>query len=163
RCMLAKTAGIKAAAFDPSGARFAIGGLGASITVARASDCKILRLMAPDRGRASSVVAGASVLVGDGIGTVSTGTEGDFRASSVPQLPGGEVTALAALADGKWVSGCNDGTVFLGTQQTKNIARLRGQPFRIVALAGDTSVLAVDSAGDANLVPVDGSGPKRLD
>jgi WD40 repeat protein len=163
RCELPKAAGISVAAFDPSGARFAVAGEDATVVIARASDCGIVRRMQADRGRVGRVAAGTAVLVGDGAGNVSTWEAGVFRASHVTPTHAGQVTALAALADGRWVSGGADRTIFLSSSDAKHkLGILRKTPYAILPLPGEASVLTVDKSGDVNIIPVDGTGPKQI-
>lgn len=163
RCELPRSAGVWAAAFDPGGTRFAVAGNDATVILARASDCSIERRLQATRSRVSSVAAGSSVLLGDGAGNASEWVTGDLRMSHIVAAHAGEVMALAALPEGRWVSGGADTYLVAGDRESKRkIGSLRNLPWRILPLPGEASVLAIDMSGYVNLVPLDGRQPRQI-
>jgi WD40 repeat protein len=115
QCELPRTASIMAAAFDPAGSRFAVGGDDATVVVARATDCAVTQTLGARRTRASRILASDALVVGDGAGTISIWSATDFRASHSTRVHTGEVMALSSLGPDRWVSGGTDGLIFFGT------------------------------------------------
>lgn len=173
RCELKRSAGISAAAFDPTGTWFAVAGDDGSIALARVADCTgvdrelaVRQLGIPQR-RMRSVAAGQAVLVGDGAGNVSAWSTATWSLAGRWSAHAGEVTALAALPDGGWVSGGLDHAVVamsgVSSAPPRRIGQLRNFPWAVRPSPFGMSVLSADAAGDLTLLPLgEGGAPATL-
>ncbi|WP_437893316.1 WD40 repeat domain-containing protein [Sorangium sp. So ce124] len=173
RCELKRSAGISAAAFDPTGTWFAVAGDDGSVALARVADCTgvdrqlaVRQLGIPQR-RMRSVAAGQAVLVGDGAGNVSAWSTATWSLAGRWSAHAGEVTALAALPDGGWVSGGLDHAVVamsgVSSAPPRRIGQLRNFPWAVRPSPDGMSVLSADAAGDLTLLPLgEGGAPATL-
>ncbi|MFT3766224.1 MAG: caspase family protein [Minicystis sp.] len=158
RCDLAHGLALRSVALDASGGHFAVGAEDGVVLVASTSDCSILHRFTSPRGRIRSVAAGGSVVLGDGTGRVSAWSIDEWRSTGSAPVHIGEVTALAVLPDGRWISGGLDSTVYLGpSSPPRKLAQLAWLPWRLQPKLDERSVLAVDESGRAVAVALDGS------
>jgi WD40 repeat protein len=160
RCHLNAAAGIRAAAFDPKGTRFAVAGDAGILEVVLLDACEGGQLVAPSkrqvwgstRGRVSSVAAGASVLLGDSVGQVSEWHPVGWRFGRSRKAHMGGVGTLVALPGGRWVSGGDyDNKVVLGDpSETRRLGTYRHHLFGLASDREGREVLAVDGRGVMN-------------
>ncbi|APR74943.1 High-affnity carbon uptake protein Hat/HatR [Minicystis rosea] len=163
RCDLKHGSALRAVALDASGAHFAVGAEDGVILVARTSDCIVLHRFASPRARIRAVAAGGAVVLGDGAGHVSTWSIGDWRGLGSTQAHIGEVTALALLPDGRWISGGLDSAVIAGpSSPQRKLAQLSWFPWRVQPKLDERAVLVVDESGRIVAVPLDGSASTDL-
>ena len=110
RCELPRSAGLRAASFDPSGVHFAVAGDDGAILIARLEDCKDglrgtpVRSLVARRGRIGSIAAGRWLLAGDSAGGVSAWSTATWAMLGRWPVHQGEVNALTMLPDGGWIS-----------------------------------------------------------
>ncbi|WP_441292824.1 caspase family protein [Sorangium sp. KYC3313] len=173
RCQLKRSAGLSAAAFDPTGTWFAVGGDDGSVALARVADCTgadrrlAVRQLGIAQRRMHSVAAGQAVLVGDGAGNVSAWSTATWSLVSRWSAHAGAVSALAALPDGGWVSGGRDHAVVampgVSSAPPRRIGRLRNFPWAVRPGPDGMSVLSADAAGDLTRLPLgEGGAPATL-
>lgn len=151
RCQLSKSAAIKAAAFDPTGEQFAVAGADAVVMLAGTASCKdpatkvALRPLRTDRSRIQCVAAGSSILLGDGVGNISSWSRSSLRGQASVHAHAGQVNTLAFLADGRWVSGGYNGTIALSLPSRSRVFGSFMHATSKVEPAGDQkSVLTID-------------------
>jgi WD40 repeat protein len=173
QCAIDARAGLWAAAISPAGDRFALAGNDGVIRLGLTADCAkgmtlplgTLTALGASRGRVASVAAGASVLLGDSTGHVSAWVPASWTLEARPAgdpVHAGEVLALLALSDGRWVSGGNDHEVFLGGMEPPSkLATLRSLVWRIAPVPGGASVLIADGAGDLTEVTLSSGATQR--
>ncbi len=118
-CSLDAKAGHRAAAWSPAGDRVAVAGDEGLVRVGDVAACSggqplPLRTLGTARGRVRAVAAGSSVWLGDSAGRVSTWDPATWQLTASTPAHGGEVKAITALSDGRWVSGGADRFVVLG-------------------------------------------------
>jgi WD40 repeat protein len=161
RCDLAHATAFRTVALDASGGQFAAGAEDGVTLVARTSDCAVIHRFVPARGRIRAVAAGSSVLLGDGTGRVSAWSIDAWRSTRSEAVHVGEVTTVALLPDGRWLSGGLDSMVFLGPSSApRKLASLSWFPWQVEPKLDEGLVLIVDESGRAVAQPLDGSASR---
>jgi WD40 repeat protein len=162
RCQLAGSASLRAAAFHPSGASFAVAANDGRVVVADAETCAATRTLRADRGRVSTVAAGTTVLLGDGMGNVTTWSPEELRQLRADHVHEGGLMGLTLVPGGGWVStGQDTNLVHAPPNGTPHqLFHLRYLPHKLRALSNAPSVVVVDMSGHAHVVPLDGSTPR---
>ncbi|HET7541112.1 MAG TPA: caspase family protein [Polyangiaceae bacterium] len=134
-------------AFHPGGAFVGLGVSDGSVIVADARTCVEVSRMASAQTRVMSTAIGASLLVGDGAGQISSWDLTSFKRTWAHRVHAREVSALAALPGGDWASGAADGTVRVGT----------GPSSKQIGVASDVvSEVKVGLRGDLFVADLDG-------
>lgn len=148
QCSLDSKAGYLAAAWAPTGDRVAVAGDDGLVRVGDVAACAggqplPVRILGMARGRVYAVAAGTGVWLGDSTGRVSEWDPLTWRLVASTAAHAGEVRSIAALPDGRWVSGGTDGTVMLG------------------AAGAQASCVSPTSAPTQGLAPTATEGPAR--
>lgn len=163
RCELRGAASLRAAAFHPTGKTFAVAANDGSVVIADADTCTATRTLRADRGRVAAVAAATSVLLGDGMGNVTTWSPEELRLLRADHVHEGGLMGLTLVPGGGWVSAGQDTNLVHApaTGAPHQLFHLRYLPHKLRALEGaPPSVVVVDMSGHAHVVPLDGSTPR---
>ena len=164
RCTLDAPSFYSVAAWSPAGDRVATGGGDGHLRVADLAGCSeggalSARTFGTARGSIGAAAAGSRIVLGNAQGRVSEWDLEKLRLVRSSAAHGGAVTALAALGDGRWVSGGADALLVIGGDPTTTgdeggprastvkLAELDDLAEGLVVHPGGASVLAAGSWG----------------
>ncbi len=147
-CSWKEQAGLMAASFDSTHQRLAVAGDDASIALANAKDCSLIRRFSLPRGRIFALALQPNAwLLGDGTGQVSSFSPYTLKGQGAERVHRGEVLGLVALSSQRWVSVGTDYKIVEGPG-AKQVGRTENVAPAIAAEPNGQSVLIGEFDGN---------------